>query len=231
MHLSITDLAHLSTWAYLVIAGVAAGDAILPVLPAETLVILGGVLAERGDLSLWLVIVAGTAGAFFGDNVSYQIGRVANRKGKTVDELSGRFGKMLEWSEAALAARGSSMLLLGRFIPGGRTALSFGAGFVRYSRPKFAGADFLAAATWATYSALIGLLGGKVFERHWWAGLALGLVITGVITLLIEMSRKITGRSVSIAEKRTELRDKRQTRGSRRGRPSAVPEPVEGVER
>ncbi len=218
MDLSISDLAHLATWAYLVIAGVAAADAIVPVLPAETLVILGGVLSARGDLSIVLVILAGAMGAFLGDNISYQIGRVANRKGKTVDEMSGRFGKMLEWSEAALAARGSSMLLIGRFIPGGRTALSFGAGFVRYSRAKFATADLFSAIVWAAYGALIGLFGGKVFEKHWWAGLALGLVITGIVTVLIEVSRKISGRGATISEKRAELQAKREARSPRQPR-------------
>ncbi len=237
MHLNITDLAHLATWAYLVIAGVATADAVVPVLPAETLVILGGVLSARGDLSLGLVILAGTVGAFVGDNISYQIGYLANRKGRTVDEMSGKFGKMIEWSEAALAARGSSMLLIGRFIPGGRTALSFGAGFVRYSRTRFAATDLFSAVLWATYGALIGLFGGKVFERHWWAGLALGLVITGIITVLIEVSRKITGRGATITEKRAELRAKRLAKGPRRrtvrrnppGMPPSAVDPIGAI--
>ncbi|HEX2575073.1 MAG TPA: hypothetical protein VHK88_01905, partial [Aquihabitans sp.] len=81
MDLSAGDLADLATWAYLLIFGIAAGDAVVPVLPGETAVILGGVLAQRGDLSLWLVILVGALGAAVGDNVSYQLGRVANRRG------------------------------------------------------------------------------------------------------------------------------------------------------
>ncbi|MCU1357562.1 MAG: hypothetical protein JWM89_2980 [Acidimicrobiales bacterium] len=216
MQLSISDLAHLATYAYLVIAGVAAGDAIVPVLPAETLVILGGVLAASGDLSLGLVILAATVGAVVGDNISYQIGRVANRNGRTPEEMSGRFGKALGWAEAALAARGSSMLVIGRFIPGGRTALSFGAGYVRFSRARFAVTSLFAAAIWASYSAVIGLVGGRIFAEHWWAGLGLGLAVTGVVTGLIELGRKVSGRGTSIADKRVELRDARLARMDRR---------------
>lgn len=218
MHLSISDLAHLSTWAYVVIAGVAFADAMLPILPAETLVILGGVLAARGDLSLVLVIVAGGLGAWIGDNATYQIGYVANRKGKAPEEIKGGFGKALAWAEAALAARGSSMLIIGRFLPGGRTALAFGAGYVRYSRPRFAASSFVAAAIWATYSGLIGLFGGKVFES-WWAGLLLGLAITGIITGLIEVGRKVSGRGTSIKEKRAEITARRKDRSRALPRP------------
>lgn len=206
MHIDIADLAHLATWAYFLIGGVALADAMLPVLPAETLIILGGVLAARDDLSLPLVIVAGGLGAWVGDNITYQLGAVANRKGTTPDNLEGRFGRLLSWAEAALAARGSSMLIIGRFVPGGRTALSFGAGYVRFPRPRFAASSLLAASIWATYSGLIGLFGGTVFEEQWWLGLLAGLGVTAVVTAVLELVRKATGRGASIADKRLELR-------------------------
>jgi membrane-associated protein len=209
VHIDIADLAHLATWAYLVIGAVALADAMVPILPAETLIILGGVLAARNDLSLPLVILAGGLGAWVGDNVTYQLGTVANRNGKTPDDLDGRFGRLLAWAEAALAARGSSMLIIGRFVPGGRTALAFGAGYVRFPRPRFAISSFLAAGIWATYSGLIGLFGGTVFERQWWLGLIAGLVVTAVITGLLEVIRKATGRGASIGDKRNELRKER----------------------
>lgn len=209
MNLTIDDLAGLAAWAYAVIFGVAAGDAVLPILPGETAVILGGVLAQRGDLSLWFVVLAGAIGAAFGDNVSYQLGRAANRRGKTPDDMSGRVGRALAWAEAALESRGASMIILGRFIPGGRTAITFGAGYVRYGRAKFLGSTLLAGSIWAVYAAGIGYLGGRVFEEKWWAGLGLGLAISMTITGLIEVVRRVSGRGTSIADKRAELRDGR----------------------
>ncbi|MBA3282700.1 MAG: DedA family protein [Acidimicrobiia bacterium] len=211
MDLNVNNLAELATWAYLLIFGVAAGDAVIPVLPGETAVILGGVLAQRGDLSVWAVVLVGAVGATVGDNVSYQLGRIANRKGKTPDEMSGRIGKALAWAEAALESRGASMIVLGRFIPGGRTAITFGAGYVRYNRTKFVGSTLFAGAIWAMYATGIGYLGGEVFEEHWWAGLALGLAISFAITALIEVGRKLTGRGTSITEKRAELRKRRRS--------------------
>lgn len=214
------DLAHLSTWAYAVIFGVAAGDAVLPVLPAETLVILGGVLATRHDLSFWLVLLAGSVGAAVGDNVSYQIGHSANRDGRTPEDMSGRLGSALAWAEAALETRGSTMLIIGRFIPGARTALTFGAGYVGYSRLRFMGMSLLAATIWASFAAVAGYVGGEVFEDQWWAGLALGLAVALAVTGMIEVGRKATGRGVSIADKRAELHERRT--GNHPGRPSTA---------
>lgn len=211
MDLSVGDLAELATWAYLVIFGVAAGDAVLPVLPGETMVILGGVLAQRGDLSLWLVVLAGAAGATVGDNVSYQLGRAANRRGTRPEEMTGRIGRALLWAEAALETRGSSMIVLARFIPGGRTAITFTAGYVRYGRARFVGSTLFAGAVWALYASLIGYLGGEVFEERWWAALALGLAISFAVTGLIELVRKLSGRGTSLSAKRAELEARSRT--------------------
>ena len=230
MNIDIAQLANLATWTYLVIAGVALADAMLPVLPAETLIILGGVLAARGDLSLPLVIVAGGLGAWAGDNITYQIGGAANRKGKTPEDLHGRFGRLLAWAEAALATRGSSVLIIGRFVPGGRTALAFSAGYVGFPRHRFAGSSFLAAAIWATYSGLIGLFGGTVFERQWWLGLLAGLLVTAVITGLLEVLHKSTGRGGTIGDKRNELRKERVAKACAKARIGAqgmLPPPIE----
>src|SRR3954454_11601479 len=66
--------------AYPLIFLIVLGDAVLPVLPGETAIITGGVLAARGDLLLPLVIVAASVGAFAGDNACYWLGRSAGRR-------------------------------------------------------------------------------------------------------------------------------------------------------
>lgn len=213
-------LAHLATWSYAVIFGVAAGDAVLPILPAETLVILGGVLATRHDLSFWLVLLAGSVGAAVGDNISYQIGHSANRDGRTPEDMSGRLGSALAWAEAALETRGSTMLIIGRFIPGARTALTFGAGYVGYSRMRFMGMSLVAATIWAAFASIAGYVGGEVFEEQWWAGLGLGLGVALAVTGCIEVGRKAIGRGVSIADKRAELHERRT--GNHAGRPASA---------
>jgi hypothetical protein len=46
----LTDALSASSWAYALIFAVVAGDAVLPLLPGETIVVTGGVLATSGDL-------------------------------------------------------------------------------------------------------------------------------------------------------------------------------------
>ena len=67
-----------SPWFYLIIFAVAVFDSVLPIVPSETLVIIGGVSAGSGSLSIALVIACAASGAFIGDNLSYLIGREAS---------------------------------------------------------------------------------------------------------------------------------------------------------
>ena len=62
-------------WFLIVIFGIALLDSVIPIVPSETTVIIGGVAAGAGDQSLVLVILAGALGAFCGDNMAYSIGR------------------------------------------------------------------------------------------------------------------------------------------------------------
>src|SRR5437764_9787730 len=68
-------VANASGWAYAVVSLLALLDAILPVVPSETAVITGGVVAASGRLSLPLLVAFATVGAMAGDNAAYLIGR------------------------------------------------------------------------------------------------------------------------------------------------------------
>ena len=67
-----------SPWFYAIIFVIAVLDSVLPIVPSETLVIIGGVSAGLGNLWIPLVIVCAASGAFIGDNMSYLIGREAS---------------------------------------------------------------------------------------------------------------------------------------------------------
>jgi len=67
---------------YLVVALAAGGDVLLPVIPAETIVITAAVLAAQGRLSIWLIVVPVAVGAFIGDNIAYWLGRGVGEIGR-----------------------------------------------------------------------------------------------------------------------------------------------------
>jgi len=186
-------------WSYLIILGVAAVDAFFPLVPSETLVVVGGNLASSGDLVLWLVILSGAAGAVLGDNISYGIGSwVGERTVKRIFR-SEKAHRRLEWAERTLDERGAYIILIARFIPGGRTAVTFSAGYVHsLSWRRFILYDVVACVLWATYAALLGYFGGKTFEDHplWGVGVALGIALT--LALVVEVVRHLRQRRAAV---------------------------------
>ena len=182
-------------WSYLVIAAVAMVDAFFPLVPSETLVVLGGNLASSGDLVLMLVIVSGAVGAVVGDNISYAIGRwVGEHTVKRVFR-SQKSRERLEWAERTLDERGAYIILVGRFIPGGRTAVTFSAGYVHtLTWRRFIVYDVIACTLWATYAALLGYFGGKTFEDHPFWGIALALGIALTLGFVVEAVRHLRQR-------------------------------------
>ena len=168
---SITQALTGAWWAYPLIFAVCLGDAVLPLLPSETIVVTGGVLSAQGVMYLSLVIVFGAVGALTGDLLSHMIGRFAGPWARRRLFAGDRARRTLAWAERALDERGASILVLGRFVPGGRTAVTFVSGAVGYPIRRFLLADGLGAAIWASYAALIGRIGGKAFEGE--TGLAL----------------------------------------------------------
>jgi membrane protein DedA with SNARE-associated domain len=138
-----------------------------------------------------LLILCAALGAFLGDNLCYLIG---HRFGPRVERRffsSARGARQRAWAEQSLDRYGIQLIIVCRFIPGGRTAVTLCCGLIGYPRRRFVPATAVAAVAWATYSFFIGRLGGRAFEDKPWAGLLLSLGITLVISGLIEAFRRI----------------------------------------
>src|SRR5580765_1509919 len=71
------------------------------ILPGETAVVLGGVLAATGRVPLWAAAAAGVAGAIGGDCAGYVLGR---RYGETA--IRRRLGKKWDRAHAWLSKNG-----------------------------------------------------------------------------------------------------------------------------
>src|SRR6188768_3767146 len=110
-------------WFLAVIVLIAFFDSVIPIVPSETAVILGGV-AAAGDApySLWMVVLAGAGGAFLGDNFAYAIGHHFAPYFERRAARKENFAKRLQWANAQIRERGGQLLVTARFIPGGRTA-------------------------------------------------------------------------------------------------------------
>ncbi len=179
-----------SNWSYVAILAVAVLDAFFPLVPSESMVIVAGALAGAGDLNVVLVILAAWTGAVIGDNISYGIGKWAGER--TVKRVfrHEKAHRGFDWAEQQLEQRGSYIILIARFIPFGRTAVTFTAGYTRgLPWHRFFRYDVVAAGLWATYATLLGYVGGKQFEEQPWKGVLLGLGIAFSVAFLIEWIR------------------------------------------
>jgi membrane-associated protein len=180
-----------SVLSYLVAVLVPALDALLPWLPSESVIIaLGAVTAGSTDPRIGVLVVLAAFGAFLGDNAAYLVGR---RFGPAVDRrlFSGEKGtRRRAWAERSLGHYGMRLIILCRFIPGGRTAVTLTCGVIHYPRRRYLTATACAGILWASYAFFLGRLGGQVFEGQLWIGLLLGLGLGLAVSLLTEIARR-----------------------------------------
>jgi membrane-associated protein len=192
---SLTDYVSGSPWTYAFLFGVAALDVVFPLVPSETSVILAGVIASTGDLVLFAVILVAAGGAILGDNTAYVIGRTVGHR--LVNRFfSGERRTRIDWAEQQIEERGGYLILVGRFIPGGRTAVTLACGLLEMRWRRFISFDVAAGLLWASYAALLGYFGGKAFEEQPWKGFVVAFVVALGITGAIELYRWLRKRGV-----------------------------------
>jgi membrane-associated protein len=188
----LIDLLTGSAWTYPLLLGICIGDAIFPALPSETAVIVCGIQAARGQLSLGWVIFFAALGAFLGDNGSYALGRWLGQPVVRRFFSGERARERLDWAKRFLKDRGSYVLVVARFVPGGRTATTFTSGLVKLRwETRFAPFILVAAILWAIYGALVGYLGGVTFKDKPIYALLLAFGIAATITVAIELYRRL----------------------------------------
>lgn len=182
-------------WVYAVLFGIAALDGFFPVVPSETLVItLGAFAASTGDPHLFLVVPVAALGAFTGDHISYALGRRSGSRILARLKPDSRSRRAYERVGRILEERGGLVLVVARYIPGGRTAATLTTGATGFPRRSFTRYDAVAASTWAVYSACLGALGGAAFEHQPLLGVAFGLGLAFSITVVHEAVRYVRHR-------------------------------------
>lgn len=191
----LTSLQVDSAISYVIAIIIPALDAVIPVLPSETAIIaLGVATAGSTDPRIALLIACAAAGAFLGDNLSYLIGRRFGPAAERRFFSSEKGARRRAWAEHSLERFGTQVIIICRFFPGGRTAVTLTCGLIGYQRRKFIIATAAAAVIWALYAFFVGRLGGKAFEDKPWAGFLVAFGITLVVSALIEAVRRIRSR-------------------------------------
>jgi membrane-associated protein len=172
-------------------AALAAFDVVVPVLPSESAVILGGVLAWQGRLHPVPLILAAAAGAIAGDHLSYAIGRWTQRgrpqPHRRGDRRMGKAERLQLWAARQLDRRGPALLIVARFIPGGRTASTFMAGRTAYPLSRFTPPVVAAGLLWASFATMLGYIGGQTFHEQTLLATGLGMLLALGFAVLVEL--------------------------------------------
>ena len=130
-------------------------------LEGETVMVLGGVVAHLGYLSLDWVIACGFCGTLIGDQLFFLLGR---RRGKTWlakrPTWQPRIDRVLRIME-----RHQILLILGfRFLYGLRSVTPFAIGMSNVSYIRFTVLNLIGAVVWAVSIALAGYYFGRAVE-------------------------------------------------------------------
>ena len=177
-------------------------ETVFPPIPSEVILPLAGFLSQQGQMTLWLVIVTSTIGAYLGALLLYWLGAKLGlerairwlSKLPLVDEND--FRKAAGWFER----HGRPAVFFGRFIPGVRSLISLPAGAERMNLVTFSVFTILGSALWN--SLLIGLgaaLGTQyalIDEYSHWLNYTVYAAIGGVVLWLV-VRRLRQGRTVS----------------------------------
>jgi membrane-associated protein len=195
-------LAHLSGWlAYLVVAALVFGETAVFlgfVLPGEAAVVLGGVLASRGHVSIVLLAAVVVLAAILGPLVGYEIGRRMGDRLFAARALQRIPGGMAR-ARSTLQARGGVGVLIGRFVAILRALVPAAAGAARVPYRTFFFFNAVGGIIWGVGYCLLGYLAGSAYvvvEKRVGAGLAIviaALVLAAVGTWAVRRHRAAGG--------------------------------------
>lgn len=127
---------------YLGIFLLMAAENIVPPIPSEVIMGLGGMAVSRGHFAFWPLLAAGTAGTVAGNYAWYWVGRRFGYEGlRPAVERWGRW-LTLEWRDVERIVRffhdrGQWVVFVCRFLPAFRTMVSLPAGMVAMPRGRF----------------------------------------------------------------------------------------------
>ncbi|MGH7001871.1 MAG: DedA family protein [Stellaceae bacterium] len=178
----------LAAWGYLgIFVLVFVGNFGVPV-PEETVLLVAGFMAGRGNLDLQKLYLVGIVSAVIGDSCGFAFGRIGGQR--LFERLAQRF-KFVRERYARLqdffAAHGSKAVFMARFVAGARFMAGPMAGAAGMPFIRFLGWNVLGALTWCTLVITVGYLVGDELEwviyaarsaSHW---IALALLLAAAV--------------------------------------------------
>lgn len=127
---------------------------------------ISGYLVYKGEMNLFLAGLAGAIGNILGSTIMYYLGSKGGRPaikkyGKYIHFDEGKFERVDKW----FTKWGDIFVFTAQLMPVVRTFVSFPAGVLRISYPKFIFYTFTGALIWCTALAYVASLLGSEWEK------------------------------------------------------------------
>lgn len=133
------------------------GLVVLPFLPGDTLLFIGGAFCATGEMNIWLLMGMLIIAATTGNTLNYWIGSVIGHKVYTHD-YRWLDKKALQRTHAFYEHHGGKTIILSRFVPIVRTFAPFVAGVSEMTFSKFQFFNITGALMW-----VVGLVSAGYF--------------------------------------------------------------------
>jgi membrane protein DedA with SNARE-associated domain len=197
---ALTELSDtLGTWTYALVGGLAfleTGAFVGLIAPGETAIVLGGVVAAQGDVSLPVMILIAWMAAAAGDFASLLLGRRLGRRFlQTRGPRLGVTPARLERVEAFFERHGPKAILVGRFVGIVRAVAPFLAGASGMRIGAFLPWSLLGTAVWSTSFTLVG------YAFHASFSAAAGALTHGALALAVLAAAVLALREVRRARR------------------------------
>jgi membrane-associated protein len=157
------------------------------VFPGETAIVVAGVLASQGRVSLPVLFAVIVIAAVTGDSVGYEIGRRFGDRLIAVKPLRRHQAKIGK-AQGLLRRRGAFAVFLGRFTALLRALMPALAGSARMPYGRFLLFNAMGGIAWGMGFTTGGYLAGTAFEQvARWAGrvLAIGVAVLAVAVIAV----------------------------------------------
>lgn len=172
------------------------GLVVLPFLPGDSLLFIGGAFCASGDMNLGLLIVLLLVAAVGGNTLNYLIGRaigpkVFNSHIPVLERFLDRAA--LQKTHNFYEKHGGKTIVLARFIPVVRTFAPFVAGASQMTVSRFQLFNLLGALMWVLLLVLLGYFFGNIpFIRQYLNVIVLVGIGAAVVPVLLGAVWKMT---------------------------------------
>lgn len=143
-----TALMSLGFYAFVALGLAACLEYVLPPIPGDTVILLGGVMVVRGHQPLALVFIAVVTGSVLGSTLAYAFGVWLRRRMERRPHARHLFGltpKRLAAIDLQMQRWGAWLLIFNRFLPGVRSVIFVAAGSSGLSPTRTLGLGAVAA--------------------------------------------------------------------------------------